>query len=262
MATFYRNLPPSYHQISGEAAQHYNTREMPFHCDLIERVFPGSSVIELGCGTAHLCPHIEARGGTYTGVDHGGQLLEENRRRFPRARFCRMETALEQTFDIVASLYTIEHIVNPPAYLELMWRYCRTGGLMAIICPEFVEGPDLPPSFFYGKTPKRLREKLQSLDLYDAWRHLMDLKVRGPRWKRHAQATPPGAFWINFRPRVLHGAEYSIDADAVHLVQRRDIIWYFQQKGATILQTSADMNGLSPEVSRYNCYVLVRKSQK
>ena len=260
MNAFYRNPPRRYYQISDEASQHYNTREMPFHCDLIERIFPGASVLELGCGTAHLCGQVEARGGTYLGVDYGGPLLEENQRRFPKARFCRMETPPQELFDIVVSLYTIEHVVDPPAHLELMWRHCRPGGLLAIICPEFVAGPDLPPSFFYGKTPRRLRHKLQTLSLVDAGGHLLDLTVRGPRWKKRAQAMPPGAFWINLRPRVLHGAEYSIDADAVHLVQRRDLVWFLQQKGATIVQTSGDMSGISPDVLRYNCYVLAGKS--
>lgn len=261
LAAFYKNPSPAYYRIADEAWQHYNATETPFHWDLVGRAFAGASVLELGCGTAHLCEHIEARGGAYTGVDYSEQLLEQNQRRFPSAHFYRMGTPLGNTFDSVVSLYTIEHVVDPPAYLEQMWRHCRPGGLLAIICPEFVECPDLPPSFFYGKTPRRLREKLQTLNLVDAGLHLFDLKVRGPRWKKRAQVSPPGAFWINLRPRVLHGAEYSIDADAVHLARRRDLVWFLEQKGAVILQTSAEMPGVSPEVLRYNCYVLAKKPE-
>ena len=260
MAAFYRDPPRSYYQISDAAGQHYNPGEMPFHCDLIGRVAPGMSILEFGCGTAHLCPQVEKRGGIYTGVDYSEALLLDNRRRYPNARFFQIATPPVGEFDIVASLYTIEHIVDPPAYLERLWRYCRPGGLVAIICPEFVECPDFPPSFFYGKTPRRLRAKFQSLSLFDVWLHLVDLKVNGARWKKNALAAPPGAFWINLQPRILHGAEYSIDADAVHLVQRRDLAWFFEQKSATIVLTSAGMNGVSASVLRYNCYVLARKS--
>jgi hypothetical protein len=68
-----------------------------------------------------------------------------------------------------------------------------------------------------------------------------------------------GAFWINLRPRVLSGGEYGIDADPAHLERRRDLVWFWEQKGASILQTSADMPDISAEVLRYNCCVVACK---
>jgi SAM-dependent methyltransferase len=261
MLKFYQNPPASYYQTSDCAAQRYSPREQPFHCDLVQQIVAGTSVVELGCGTAHLCTHVEARGGTYTGLDHGESILQQNALRFPKARFFRIGTTLRETFDIAASLYTIEHVVDPPTYLDEMWRLCRPGGLLAIICPEFVECPVLPPSVFYGKTARRLREKLRTLSLGDTLQHLLDLKVRGVRWKRLAVNEAPGAFWINLLPRVLHGAGYEIDADAVHLPRRLDLVWYLQRKGAVILRTSAEMNDVSSEILRFNCYVLARKPE-
>jgi len=261
LAEYYRNPPPEYYQMADEAWQHFSPIETPFHCDLVERIFKDASVLELGCGTAPLCPHVEGRGATYTGIDYGEQLIAENRRRFPRARFYQLGSPLEEQFDFVVSLYTIEHVADPPAYLEQMWNYCRPGGCLAIICPEFVETPVLPPSFLYGRTPRRLREKIRSMSLVDAALHLGDLKIRGPNWKARARASPAGAFWMNLRPRILYGAEYSIDADAVHLARRRDLEWFWKQKGAAILQTSEAMPHVSPEVLRYNCYVVAQKPE-
>jgi SAM-dependent methyltransferase len=259
MSGFYQNTPASYYQIADQSARRYNSKEQPFHCDLAGRVFPGATVLEAGCGTAHLCPYVEERGGVYTGLDYSEILLLKNRQRFPKARFFQIGTPLPETFDIVASLYTIEHVVDPPAYLESLWQFCRPGGLIAIICPEFIDSPGFPPSVFYGKTPRRFREKLSALDLLDATSHLLDLKLRAPRWKKQLRASPPGAFWMNLRPGVLHGAEYSIDADAVHLVRLKDLVWFFKQKGAEILQTSAEMTGVSADVLQYNCYLLAKK---
>jgi len=259
LTAFYKNPPGSYYEIADGAARHYNAKEQPFHWDLVERVFPGATVLEVGCGTAHLCPQVEARGGIYTGLDYSEELLQHNRRRFPKAHFFSIGTPLRETYDLVASLYTLEHIVAPPAYLELLWRYCRPEGLIAIICPEFVEGPGLAPSVFYGRTPRRFRQKLQAFDLLDAGSHIIDLKIRAPLWKRRLRSSAPGAFWINLLPRVLHGADYSIDTDAVHLARLDDLIWFFQQRGAEILQTSAQMPDIPPDVRRYNCYVLARK---
>ena len=260
LTAFYKNPPPDYYEKADEASRHYNAQEQPFHCNLVERVFPSATVLEVGCGTAHLCPYVEARGGIYTGLDYSEVLLQNNRRRFPKAYFLPIGTPLMKTFDIVASLYTMEHVTDPTAYLESLWRYCSPGGLIAIICPEFVESPGFAPSVFYGRTPRRFRQKLRAFDLVDACLHIVDLKIRAPLLERRMRTSPPGAFWMNLQPRILHGADYSNDADAVYMTRLDDLIWFFrQQRGAEILQTSTEMPNVSPDVLRYNCYVLVKK---
>ena len=259
MAAFYIHPPPNYYQVADRASAQYNDQQQPFHCDLVNRVNRGMTVLELGCGTAHLCPFIESRGGVFAGMDYSDELLAENRKRYPKARFLSIASKLPELFDLVASLYTIEHVVNPLAYLEKIWTFCRPGGLIGIICPEFIDSPDNAPSIFYGNTPRRLREKLKSLSLIDAISHVADVKLRAPAWKRRAQASPPGAFWINLQPQVLSGGEYQIDTDAVHMVRRLDLIKFFESKGATIIADSSKIAGVSAEVLKYNCYVLARK---
>jgi hypothetical protein len=119
--------------------------------------------------------------------------------------------------------------------------------------------PGFAPSVFYGRTPRRFRQKLRAFDLMDAFSHIVDLKIRAPLWQKRMRSSPPGAFWMNLHPRILHGADYSNDTDAVHMTRLSDIIWFFRGHGAEILRTSAEMPDISPEVLRYNCYVLVKK---
>jgi len=259
LVAYYAAPPESYYVIADQAAAQYTPQLQPFHCDLANRVEPGMHLLELGCGSAHLCPQVEARGGIYTGVDHSADLLAANRERFPRARFVSIQDYPGDAFDIVASLYTIEHVVDPPAYLERMWSCCKPGGLLAVICPEFVEGASLPPSVYYGTTPRRFREKLRSLALLDAARHLVDLRWNVPRWKAQARNAPPGAFWINTQPSELHGLVHGIDTDAVHLPRMSDLTWWFQQRGATIVATSRTLPEVPADVLRHNCYVLARR---
>ena len=259
MTLFYLNPPPRYYQMADRPPAQYNERETPFHFDLIGRVYAGATVLEAGCGTAHLCPLVEKKGGHYSGLDHSEELLAANRRRFPQARFFPLQAPPEQTFDIVASLYTIEHIADPPQYLERLWKFCRPGGTVALICPEFVASPGFAPSIFYGRTPRRFSKKLLTGHLADAAAHWLDLKIRARHWKKTALASPPGAFWINLQPRILHENDYDIDTDAVHLVQLRDLLWFYKNKGAEILQTSETMTGVADEVRRYNCYLVVKK---
>jgi len=106
---FYQKTPECYYQIANEvAATRYQPEAVPFHFHLAGQVSRGMSVCELGCGTAHLCSEVELRGGRYTGLDWSHALLQENAKRFPSARFFSLEdTKVRETFDLVASLYTI-----------------------------------------------------------------------------------------------------------------------------------------------------------
>lgn len=256
---YYSSPQDSYYEIANQAANQYTHQLQPFHCDLVSRVKPGLTLLELGCGSAHLCSFVEMKGGSYTGMDHSRDLLADNSGRFPRARFLPIGTELPEEFDIVASLYTIEHVVDPISYLKSMWKFCKPDGLIAIICPNFIDGADFPPSFYYGKTPRRFREKVATLALIDAGHHLFDLFWLAARWKTRALAAPAGAFWINLRPRILAGAAYSIDADAVHLPRLKDLVWWLERRGATIEATSRSLPDIDPAILRYNCYVAARK---
>ncbi len=245
--------------IADQASAQYKPELMPFHCDLVSRVQPHDKVLELGCGSAHLCPEVERRGGNYTGMDHSAELLQRNRGRFKRARFLPIDSDTNDRFDIVASLYTIEHVVDPPSYLERMWKSCKPDGLLAVICPDFVDGAGFPPSLYFGKTPRRLREKLASLSFFDLVAHLLDLFWFAPRWKSRARRSPAGAFWINTAPSELRGKAHGIDTDAVHLPRMSDIASWFEERGATIVATSRSLSGIGADVLLHNCYVLARK---
>jgi SAM-dependent methyltransferase len=256
---YYSNPPASYYLIVDQGAGPYTQARLPFHWDLVNRIETGMTVLELGCGSAHLCPQVEERGGRYLGMDHSADLLEDNRRRFPCATFLPIASEPLTQFDLVASLYTIEHVVDPVAYLERAWGLCKPGGMVAIICPDFIDGEGFSPSIFYGKTPRRLREKLRGLDLSDALLHILDLKWKAPRWKAKARSTPVGAFWINTKPSELFGARHNIDTDAVHLPRLTDLIWWFENKEATILTTSRSIPNIPPQVSAFNCYLVAQK---
>jgi 2-polyprenyl-3-methyl-5-hydroxy-6-metoxy-1,4-benzoquinol methylase len=259
LVEYYSKPPESYYQIADIGATEYSPDLHPFHSDLAGRVKSGMHVLELGCGSAHLCPPVESRGGIYTGTDHSAELMAQNRKRFPRARFLSLSEAPERQFDVVASLYTIEHVTDPKGYLKQMWNHCASGGLMGVICPDFVDGEGLAPSVFFGRTPRRLREKMATFSLADAALHLIDLYWKAPRWQSTARRSPPGAFWMNTKPSELHGKVHGIDTDALHLPRMADIEWWFRREGATILDTSHTLQGVTKEVLRHNCYVLARK---
>jgi len=259
LTEFYNNPPASYYIIADTAADHYNHEELPFHCHLASQVYKGAKVLDLGCGSAHLCPHVENNGGIYHGADYNQQLLALNRTKFTQAIFWKIDEVPVLTFDLVVSLYTIEHVVDPKAYLHKLWDHCSAGGLIGIICPDFIDGEALPRSIYFGKSAKRIREKILNGYFLDALFHLWELKIAAPRWKLKAQSMPFGAFWINLDPSDLVGKEHGIDGDAVHLPRLRDIEDWFLKMGAEVLVTSHTMPNISSSVSKHNCYILIRK---
>jgi SAM-dependent methyltransferase len=260
MIRFYTNPPREYYELADASAGQYHADTLPFHCDLVSHIARGMKIVEVGCGTAHFCPIVESKGGNYTGLDWSPALLEANRKRFANASFRGPDEIATELFDIVASLYTVEHVVDPEAYLQRLWDCCRPGGLIGVICPEFIDSVGVAPSIFYGQTPRRFRQKVVSGDLMDALNHLLDWKVRVPAWKRRAKLSPPGIFWINVAPRALSSNHFVIDADAVHLVRVKDIEHWLSNAGAEIITRGRTMRGVSPEILAYNGYVLARKA--
>jgi SAM-dependent methyltransferase len=261
LAEFYKNPPDSYYRIADQAADQYTPDQQPFHCHLASQAFQGARVLELGCGTAHLCPHVEVRGAIYHGIDYSGELLERNRRMFPNAVFWKMGSQPQEAYDIVASLYTIEHVTDPRLYLQKLWDYCRPGGLIGVICPDFVDGEGIPRSVYYGSSPGRVRSKIAEGRLHDAALHLLEVKLLGPLWKRRARAAAPGTFWMNLDPSDLAGQEHSIDGDAVHFPRMLDIADWFEKRGAKVLATSRTLKNVPEHVLKHNCYVLAKKPE-
>lgn len=259
LAEFYKSPPESYYRFADQAADQYRPEQQPFHCHLASQAFEGASVLELGCGTAHLCPHVEARGGIFHGIDYSEELLERNRRVFPKAAFWKKGSQPQGTYDLVASLYTIEHVTDPPGYLQQLWDCCRPGGLIGIICPDFIDGESLPWSVYYGTSPGRIRAKIAHGRLLDALIHVWEIKILAPLWQRQARAMSPGAFWINLDPSDLAGQDHTIDGDAVHLPRMVDIAEWFEKRGANILATSQTLQNVPAQVLKHNSYVLARK---
>jgi len=259
MRSFYLHPPANYYTLADQASDKYNPQEQPFHCHLAEQISRGDHVLEVGCGSAHFCPVIQQRGGIYHGTDLDPHLLENNRQKLTGGFFLKADEPIHESYDMVASLYTIEHVVDPPSYLKLLWSYARPGGKIGIICPDFIDGEGIPPSVYFGYTPQRLRQKIASCSVLDAGLHLYEWLMASKAWKTQARLSPPGAFWINLDPRDLATRSHTIDGDAVHLPRLEDLVFWLRKNGAKILHTSRTLPDIPPDIIKHNCYVLAQK---
>jgi SAM-dependent methyltransferase len=256
---FYKNTPDSYYRIADSASLKYNYQDQPFHLDLCSLSKKGDHVLEVGCGTAHLCPHILKNGAIYHGLDISSRLITENRAKFPTAYFYTLADPPRRNFDVVASLYTIEHTVYPYDYLKSLWDFCRPGGLIAIICPDFIDGKGIPQSVYFGKSPRRIREKFCTFSFLDIFQHIFEILFVFPIWKIYARLNKPGSFWINFDPSDLAGREHTIDGDAVHFPRLLDLIDWFHRMGASVIKTSHEFDDIPSEIKMHNCYIVAVK---
>lgn len=111
--------------------------------DLLRKlVDPTEKVLDLGCGSGHAWLNLAGRQVEYWGVDWSRTQIEENRIRYGEVPFFQQAsiyaTGLETgAFDVVFSLFVLEHTVWPNRFLDEMLRLTRPGGLLFVCCPEY-----------------------------------------------------------------------------------------------------------------------------
>ncbi|MCX7807809.1 MAG: class I SAM-dependent methyltransferase [Deltaproteobacteria bacterium] len=106
---------------------------------ILEKERP-SSVIDLGCGGGELLWEIKKRLGEVqlAGIDLSRELVEQNSRRMPWARFWvadlgkRWDEAPTTGFDAVLALEVIEHIESPEIFLRNAWDLGKRGTLLVL----------------------------------------------------------------------------------------------------------------------------------
>lgn len=94
----------------------------------------GRRVLEVGCGPAGILRNPGVRSAGYTGCDFPADLMAENSRRFPDARFVPLKVPrrlpfADAAFDLVFSVFVLEHVVFPHLFLDECLRVCAPSGL-------------------------------------------------------------------------------------------------------------------------------------
>jgi SAM-dependent methyltransferase len=214
--------------------------ERTSHWHLVHAIPAGATVLDLGCGSAHLCRHLAGRHVRYTGIDWSREQVERNRTRYPGAEFVASslyEPRLDgRQFDVVTSLYVIEHLVWPHRLLDQMHARTTPGGLIGILTPPFRERAYLK-SFDYGLSARPFGQKVRRLSVLDALVHVYHHRLAYPLLlrRRFPRGHGRGRFLIHLRPVCLNGGPYFPDSDAVYMADTREIAAYVEALGATVI---------------------------
>lgn len=131
----------------------------------------------------------------------------------------------DRQYDLIFSTFVLEHVSTPAPFLANVERLLRPGGWHVMFCPRYDAPGYLCPSLRHLSLAKRQTVKARLA--FSRIAALFDGRVR---------------FWVNPDPSVLHRHWYR-DADAVHLVSRRDLEKWHRQHGFTITRLELPSRG-------------------
>jgi 2-polyprenyl-3-methyl-5-hydroxy-6-metoxy-1,4-benzoquinol methylase len=121
---------------------------------------------------------------------------------------------LEGQFDIIFSLFVLEHISEPDQFLSEIDRLLVPGGTHIVICPRYDFPGYICPSMRHMNRGALFRlEAFRALDIFRSRLHLGTHR-----------------FWINTEPAVLH-RKWVRDADAVHIVSKPAVKEWHLRRG-------------------------------
>lgn len=179
-------------------------------------------IIEVGCGTGWLCPHL-ARFGQVTGTDLSDEVLRRAQLRWPHIKFIAGDFAAlplcEEAYDVVVSLEVLSHIADQPAFIARITRLLRPGGVLLLATQNrtvLTERCHVPPP-----QPGQLRNWVDRRELHD-------LLEAGFHVERLVSASPVAHKGLR---RILAGRRLNNALRAVvgdrwrDLLERRDWGW-------------------------------------
>jgi 2-polyprenyl-3-methyl-5-hydroxy-6-metoxy-1,4-benzoquinol methylase len=108
----------------------------------IAHVPAGARILDMGCGSGYLCGQLLQSGYRVTGVDPSQSGIETARRTFPNGRFevasatdPALPMILNERFEAVVSMETIEHVYSAALFLKNSREMLESKGVLVISTP-------------------------------------------------------------------------------------------------------------------------------
>jgi SAM-dependent methyltransferase len=151
-----------WHQRVYDAAPEHADEDSPWY-DLVQQYLvpvEGKRVLEVSCGRGGFSSLLAARGAVMFGADFSEAALRIAQSRSmagcANGKAVRLAQAdahnlpyADESFDIIISCETIEHLLNPLSALKEMARVCRTDGLLYLTTPNYFNAMGL--YFLYAR---------------------------------------------------------------------------------------------------------------
>lgn len=232
LSAFYRNSSSYYSDIDFTSDNWINDNEVAYK-DIIEMCAGADKVLEVGCGSANILKHKKIKQSQYFGCDFSVKLITKNKLSYPEANFVVLDKPNilpypDNSFDVVYSVFVIEHSCYPSKFLDECHRVLRKNGVLIILCPDFL-GFGRMSSQRAGFSQGTTTEKLNKKKIIDAIFTYYDNKVKIPLFCKSLLLTSNSQFYINIFPTVFEDT-FSPDVDAVYVTNKKEIILYLNAK--------------------------------
>ncbi|MFN3998538.1 class I SAM-dependent methyltransferase [Algoriphagus sp.] len=233
MSQFYSNNLSYYSNIS-ESENYWKEDSQLIHRHLIKQASVSSNILEIGCGESSILKFNPKFSEKYTGIDFSSEILDRNKQRFPKANFQVIKNPghynfESKSFDLVFSVFVIEHTVYPHKFLEECMRLVSDQGKIAILAPNYIDNKFMI-SQQVASTLKDGRKLLSEGKIIDAIRSAYYNRILIPKTCKKLQSKIPG-FYININPVCFSIDEFKPDVDAVYVVSQREIDLYMKNHG-------------------------------
>jgi ubiquinone/menaquinone biosynthesis C-methylase UbiE len=140
----------------GTARQRLLPKEVEYLAVVEQGLAPGSTVLDLGCGTSHpIGTYFADRGHHIVGVDASDAMLAQARARLPEHRWIHaymQDVELEETFDAVICWDSLFHLprADYPIVIRDIHRWLKPGGRMMVSSGGRVEGDEGFTDMMFG----------------------------------------------------------------------------------------------------------------
>src|SRR5712692_1987457 len=179
-----------WHQRVFDADPGHADESSPWYRLVLEYLGPveGRRILEVACGRGGFVRHLTSRGANVFGADFSISALHIAQEKLQRTNGQAARASLVQadaqclpyvgnSFDVVCSCETIEHLPDPQSALREMWRVTRPGGQLFLTTPNYLNWMGLYELYALVRHPHR--KDGQPFD-----RRQIFLQVR--RWLRRA----------------------------------------------------------------------------
>lgn len=233
MSSFYSsNL--SYYSKIAESQNYWIEDSNLVHKEIILQIEQSSKVLEIGCGESSILKFNEAFCEKYTGIDFSKEILDKNKKRYPKAKFSVIDDPVKynfesKSFDFVFSVFVIEHTVYPNKFLDECIRLVSDNGKVLILAPNYIDhgfmiSQQVASSLMSG------RKLLTRGKIMEALRSAYYNRFLIPRICKKLRSKIPG-FYINVNPVCFSIDDFMPDVDAVYAVSKEEIDFYMASKG-------------------------------
>jgi SAM-dependent methyltransferase len=247
LADFYSSNPDYYANIDFTSNNWVDKTEIGYQ-EILNILATGKTICEVGCGSANILKHHTHFESLYSGCDFSEQLMLKNKQLYPSANFKAIKEPNllpfpDGSFDLVFSVFVIEHSTNPARFLDECSRLLKPSGKLIILCPDFL-GSGRMTSQRAGWSEGTASQKLRRRRPLDALLTLFDNRIRIPlRCRQIARKISKAPlFLVNIAPVVFEDT-FLPDVDAVYVTCKAEIKEYLKSRFGVVEN--------SPVVSSY-----------